>query len=106
MIELKKSNDKGHASAKPKSSGSTTAYTFCKTPQFAMADLYLSQREAYVLGYATLIWACTQWWGIVDRYVVNKYTRNRATTPPGQSDVTGNGEQQGTTNGEARHPNE
>ena len=63
-----------------------------------MADLYLSQRETYLLGYATLIWAYIQWWDIVNRYVVKKYTRNHATILSGQPDLSENGEQQGTTN--------
>ena len=51
-----------------------------------MADLYLSQREATVLRYATLVWGALQWWDIIDRYVVKRILRNRAAAQPSQSE--------------------
>ncbi len=70
---------------------------------FAMAELYLSQREANILRYATLVWGCLQWWDIIDRYVVKKFRGNRAPSAPpagsnGQAPVHQDGGQPGPIN--------
>ena len=42
-----------------------------------MSDLYLSQQEANILRYATLVWGAFQWWDLIDRYI---FKRNASTT--------------------------
>jgi len=65
-----------------------------------MAELYLSQREANLLRYATLVWGCLQWWDIIDRYVVKRFRGNRApgarfSASTGQAPVHQDGRQPG-----------
>ena len=43
-----------------------------------MSDLYLSQQEANILRYATLVWGAFQWWDLIDRYIFKQKTSTTA----------------------------
>ena len=44
-----------------------------------MGELYLSKEEATLIRYGSYIWGCLQWWDIVDRFIIKRYYRARAT---------------------------
>jgi len=57
-------------------------------------DLYLSKSELAILNTATLIWGCLQWYDLVDKYIIKRFTKaNRANSrrlpagPDGSADA-------------------
>lgn len=37
-------------------------------------DLYLSKSELAILNVAVLLWGCWQWYDLVDRFVIKRFT--------------------------------